>query len=61
MVARKRPTHFDLDMLELQHNNLLAYPDRKLRMLNIDSGGVQARKVIDRMLAEEPAAATARA
>ena len=51
----------DLEMLELQQKNLLAYPDRKLLMLNIDSGGVQARKIIDRMLAEEQAAATAKA
>jgi vanillate O-demethylase monooxygenase subunit len=51
----------DLEMLELQQKNLLAYPDRKLLMLNIDSGGVQARKIIDRMLAEEQAASTAKA
>jgi vanillate O-demethylase monooxygenase subunit len=51
----------DREMLELQQKNLLAYPDRKLLMLNIDSGGVQARKIIDRMLAEEQAAATAKA
>ncbi|WP_342619176.1 aromatic ring-hydroxylating dioxygenase subunit alpha [Rhodoferax sp. GW822-FHT02A01] len=51
----------DLEMLELQQKNLLAYPDRKLLMLNIDSGGVQARKIIDRMLAEEQTAATAKA
>ncbi|MCU7226292.1 aromatic ring-hydroxylating dioxygenase subunit alpha, partial [Acinetobacter bohemicus] len=36
----------DLDMLEQQQQNLLRYPDRKLLMLNIDAGGVQARKVI---------------
>ena len=51
----------DLEMLELQQKNLLANPERKLLMLNIDSGGVQARKIIDRMLAEEQAAAIAKA
>ena len=40
-------------MLEKQQRNLLAYPDRKLLMLNIDAGGVQSRKVIDRLLAQE--------
>jgi len=43
----------DLEMLEKQQRNLLAYPDRKLLMLNIDAGGVQSRKVIDRLLAQE--------
>lgn len=43
----------DLEMLEKQQRNLLAHPQRKLLMLNIDSGGVQARKVIDRLLATE--------
>lgn len=43
----------DLEMLERQQRNLLAYPDRKLLKLNIDAGGVQARKVLDRLIAEE--------
>nr|WP_315187940.1 aromatic ring-hydroxylating dioxygenase subunit alpha [uncultured Albidiferax sp.] len=43
----------DLEMLEKQQRNLLAHPERKLLMLNIDSGGVQSRKVIDRLLAAE--------
>ena len=43
----------DLAMLEQQQRNLLAHPERKLLMLNIDSGGVQSRKVIDRWLAAE--------
>jgi vanillate O-demethylase monooxygenase subunit len=43
----------DLEMLEKQQRNLLAHPDRKLLMLNIDAGGVQSRKVIDRLLAQE--------
>ncbi len=53
----------DQEMLERQQQNLLAYPERKLLMLNIDSGGVQSRKVIDRIVAAErnPAAAEATA
>ncbi|WP_310566248.1 aromatic ring-hydroxylating dioxygenase subunit alpha [Hydrogenophaga sp.] len=49
----------DLEMLERQQKNLLAFPDRKLLMLNIDAGGVQSRKVIDRVVAAEQAAAAA--
>ena len=45
----------DLQMLEMQQRNLLAHPDRQLLTLNIDSGGVRSRKVIDRLLAEEAA------
>ena len=47
----------DLEMLERQQQNLLRYPDRKLLMLNIDGGGVQSRKVIDRHMAAEAATA----
>ena len=43
----------DLQMLEQQQHNLLRHPDRKLLMLNIDAGGVQSRKVIERLLAQE--------
>ena len=50
-------------MLESQQQNLLAHPERQLLKLNIDSGGVQSRKVIERILAQEqapiPAAASA--
>jgi vanillate monooxygenase len=49
----------DQEMLERQQKNLLANPDRKLLMLNIDAGGVQSRKVIDRVLAAERAASAA--
>ena len=38
-------------MLERQQRNLLRYPERKLLMLNIDAGGVQSRKIIDRLVA----------
>ena len=43
----------DREMLELQQENLLKYPERKLLMLNIDAGGVQSRRIIDRLLAAE--------
>lgn len=43
----------DLEMLESQQRNLLKYPDRQLLKLNIDGGGVQARRIIDRLLNEE--------
>ena len=43
----------DQDMLERQQQNLAAHPQRQLLMLNIDAGGVQARKVLDRLLAQE--------
>lgn len=46
----------DLDMLEQQQQNLSKYPERKLLMLNIDSGGVQARKLIERKILAEQAA-----
>jgi vanillate monooxygenase len=45
----------DLQMLEMQQRNLLAHPDRPLLRLNIDSGGVRSRRVIDRLLAAEAA------
>jgi vanillate monooxygenase len=48
----------DLQMLELQQRNLLAHPERALLKLNIDAGGVQSRKVLDRLLEQERAAAT---
>ena len=43
----------DLEMLERQQKNLQDYPERALLMLNIDAGGVQSRKIIDRLVAEE--------
>ena len=46
----------DLEMLESQQRNLLAHPQRALLKLNIDSGGVQARKVLERIVAAEAAA-----
>jgi vanillate O-demethylase monooxygenase subunit len=43
----------DMEMLELQQKNLLANPQRKLLMLNIDAGGVQSRKILDKIMAQE--------
>jgi vanillate monooxygenase len=51
----------DLQILESQQKNLLAHPTRSLLRLNIDAGGVQARRVLDRLLAAEAAAAAAAA
>jgi vanillate O-demethylase monooxygenase subunit len=43
----------DREMLELQQQNILRHPERKLLMLNIDAGGVQSRRIIDGALARE--------
>jgi vanillate O-demethylase monooxygenase subunit len=43
----------DMEMLERQQRNLDAHPDRKLLLLNIDAGGVRARNMIERAIAEE--------
>lgn len=43
----------DLEMLERQQLNLLHWPERNLLKLNIDTGGVQARKIVDRLIAAE--------
>jgi len=43
----------DLEMLEQQQRNLLAYPERRLLKLNIDAGGVQSRRILDRLIAAE--------
>jgi vanillate O-demethylase monooxygenase subunit len=48
-------------MLERQQANLLRWPDRRLLKLNIDAGGVHARRVIDRQIAAEAADAAQRA
>ena len=49
----------DQEMLERQQQNLLQWPNRKLLMLNIDAGGVQARKILDRIMTAEQAGASA--
>lgn len=46
----------DLEMLERQQQNLLAWPGRDLLKLNIDAGGVQSRKVLERLIAAEQGA-----
>jgi vanillate monooxygenase len=51
----------DLEMLERQQQNLLHWPARKLLNLNIDAGGVQARRILDQMVAAEQAPAPAAA
>jgi vanillate monooxygenase len=43
----------DLEMLEAQQRNLLAHPTRNVLKLNIDAGGVQARRVLERIVAAE--------
>ncbi len=43
----------DLEILERQQKNLTLWPQRKLLKLNIDTGGIQSRKVIDRLLVAE--------
>ena len=47
----------DLEMLERQQMNLLAWPQRRLLKLNIDAGGVFARRVLERMVKAEQAPA----
>ncbi len=43
----------DTEVLEAQQRNLERNPGRRLLMLNIDAGGVQSRRIIDRLLAAE--------
>ena len=45
----------DREMLERQQRNHLTQPARKLLSLNIDAGGVQARRLIERLVATEQA------
>jgi vanillate O-demethylase monooxygenase subunit len=43
----------DTQVLEAQQRNLMRWPDRRLLMLNIDAGGVQSRRIIDKLVAAE--------
>jgi vanillate O-demethylase monooxygenase subunit len=43
----------DMAVLEAQQQNLSRYPDRRLLMLNIDAGGVQSRRILDRLIAQD--------
>ena len=45
----------DTVVLEAQQRNLQLFPQRKLLLLNIDAGGVQSRRILDRMIAQEQA------
>jgi len=46
----------DTQVLEAQQRNLALHPGRRLLLLNIDAGGVQSRRIIDRLIAmEQPA------
>jgi vanillate O-demethylase monooxygenase subunit len=47
----------DREMLERQQQSLLEHPERKLLMLNIDAGGVQSRRILDRIMVQEREAA----
>jgi vanillate O-demethylase monooxygenase subunit len=40
-----------MDVLDAQQQNILRHPERKLLDLKIDSGGVYARRIIERKLA----------
>ncbi len=46
----------DLEMLESQQRNLRTWPERKLLSLNTDLGGVQARRMLERLIEQERAA-----
>lgn len=46
----------DQEILERQQQNITRNPSRRLMMLNIDAGGVQARRMIDRLIAAEQTA-----
>jgi vanillate O-demethylase monooxygenase subunit len=45
----------DREMLERQQSNLLHWPRRRLMTLNIDAGGAHARRIIDKLVADEKA------
>jgi len=47
----------DLAVLEAQQRNLELYPDRQLLKLDIDAGGVAARRMIDKLIKAENEAA----
>lgn len=57
--AQGRIFQEDIELLEAQQRNLSAQPQRKLLSLNTDLGGVQARRVIERLVVAECAPAPA--
>jgi len=48
----------DREMLERQQRNLAEHPARRLLKLNIDSGGVHSRRLIDKCIAAEAASSS---
>ncbi|HEU4460693.1 MAG TPA: aromatic ring-hydroxylating dioxygenase subunit alpha [Methylibium sp.] len=54
--AQSKVFQEDLEMLESQQRNHSAQPERALLSLNTDYGGVQARKVVQRLVEQERAA-----
>ena len=50
----------DRDILDAQQQNILRHPDRKLLDLKIDSGGVYARRIIERELVRRHLSTAAR-
>ena len=48
----------DLEVLERQQENLLTYPNRDVLKLDIDAGGVMARRLIERAIKQEQRLAT---
>jgi vanillate O-demethylase monooxygenase subunit len=48
----------DTALLEYQQKSLLNHPNRTLLKLNIDAGGVQSRKVIERLVMDELASSS---
>lgn len=55
--AQSKVFQEDLEMLESQQRNLLLRPQRRLLSLNTDLGGAQARRILDRLVQQEAAAA----
>jgi vanillate monooxygenase len=49
----------DLEMLEAQQRNHAAQPQRKLLSLGTDLGGMQARRILERLVAQEQAGTAA--
>ncbi len=42
----------DVEVLEAQQKSIAENPDMRLRVLNIDSGGAHARRIIERLMAD---------
>jgi vanillate O-demethylase monooxygenase subunit len=49
----------DIVMLDAQQESILRRPDRELRDLHIDAGGMRARRLIERELAKQVAQSAA--